>query len=105
MRCLMLTLVPILALTGCASTLVKQNEVEAALVDAGLSRRMAACMARPMAEQLSVRQLRDLQNLAGLRRERIGDLTIGELATTLSRTDAETAGVVTRAGLGCAISG
>lgn len=95
----------LLALGACSTTMVKESAVQSALVDAGVSRAMAECMARPMAEQLSVRQLRNLERLAEVRRERVADLTLGELAERLRQTDPETTAVVTRASVGCMLRG
>lgn len=89
-----------------ACTATKEMRVRSALVDAGLSNAQAACMARPMAEQLSVGQLRDLQRLTGLKGEKIRDLSLQEVFGRATRVlDAPTLAVLTRAGLGCAIRG
>ena len=49
-------------LGGCVQD-IKQNRVESALVNAGLSQPLSACMARRMAEKLTIAQLRRLQAL------------------------------------------
>jgi len=49
-------------LAGCVQD-IKANRVEVALVNAGLSQPLSACMARRMAEKLSIAQLRRLQAL------------------------------------------
>ena len=55
-------LAAVLALAACVQDL-KQNRVETALVNAGLAQPLSACMARRMAEQLTITQLRHLQAL------------------------------------------
>jgi len=70
MRGLAILLAP-LALAGCVQT-IKQNRVEVALVNAGLSPPLSACMARRMSEKLSIAQLRRLQAL-GVEKRTYGD--------------------------------
>lgn len=97
----LLLLVP-LALAGCATTAVKETHVRSALVDAGVRPATAECMARPMAEQLSVEQLRRLREARQLARTDFGQMTLGQVYDALRRSlDAETMSVVTRAGLRC----
>lgn len=104
MRKAMATMLLMAALAGCTAT--KEMRVRTALTDAGLSDRMAACMARPMAEQLTVRQLQDLSRATGMAREQLRNLSAAEVYQRLSRlVDAPTLAVVTRAGLGCAVRG
>jgi hypothetical protein len=103
-HCLLIAL-PLLA-AACATTAVKESRVRSALVDAGVRPALASCMARPMAEQLSVEQLRRLQAVRGITRAPMRDITMGEVYDLMRRSvDPETMSVVTRAGLGCAITG
>ncbi|NCP11398.1 MAG: hypothetical protein GW859_05500 [Sphingomonadales bacterium] len=55
-----------LLLTGCATP---EARLRAGLVDAGLSRPMAACMAERMADRLSLLQLKRLGSLANFKDE------------------------------------
>jgi hypothetical protein len=57
-----LTLAALLGLAACVQD-IKQNRVEVALVNAGLDRPLSACMARRMAERLTIAQLHHLQAL------------------------------------------
>lgn len=101
MRLFLVTL-PLVALSACATP---ESRVRSALMDAGLSRPVSTCMAQRMVDRLSLGQLQKLSRLAGLRERRIGDLTIGEfLRQARALGDPEILGVVTTAGLGCAIA-
>ena len=51
-----------LVLGGCVQD-IKQNRVKSALINAGLSEQLSDCMARRMAEKLTIAQLRRLQAL------------------------------------------
>ena len=63
MRAVLLAVAFVLpALGGCVQD-IKQNRVESALVNAGLSPPLSACMAHRMAEKLTIAQLRRLQAL------------------------------------------
>ena len=56
-----------LGLGGCVQD-IKQNRVRSALVNAGLPEQLSDCMARRMAEKLSIAQLRRLQALGDEKR-------------------------------------
>ena len=56
---------------GCVSKLA-EGRVRSALVDAGLSRPTAACMAERMTDRLSISQLRRLESLAAHDTRRAG---------------------------------
>jgi hypothetical protein len=94
----------VLALSACASTY--ESRVEAKLVEMGMSRSKARCMAGRLVDRLSEDQLRSLGRLAALEHRTAGKMSVAEL---IRRADAlgdpEIVGVVTRAGLGCAIRG
>jgi hypothetical protein len=93
---------PFVALTACATP---ESRIRNALLDAGLSRPVSDCMAQRMVDRLSLGQLQKLSQLSGLRDRRIRDLTVGEfLKQTRALGDPEILGVVTTAGLGCAIA-
>jgi hypothetical protein len=101
MRLILATL-PIFALAACATP---ETRVRTALLDAGLSRPVASCMAQRMVDRLSLGQLQKLSRLSGLKEQQIGQLTVGELLRrTKALGDPEILGVVTTAGLGCAIA-
>ena len=99
---LILAALPLLALSACATP---ETRVRTALVDAGLPRPMASCMAQRMVDRLSIGQLQKLSRLSGLSKTQIGQLSIGELLRrTKALGDPEILTVVTTAGLGCAIA-
>jgi len=64
-----------LSLSACATP---EKRLRTGLMDAGLSRAVATCMADRMAERLSLLQLRRLDSLAGLRDKNAGDLTLNQ---------------------------
>ena len=70
-----LALLPLHALAACATP---ETRLKAGLEDAGLSPRMATCMAGRMAERLSLWQLRTLSALRGARKTDYGTLSVGE---------------------------
>nr|WP_066765598.1 hypothetical protein [Sphingobium sp. CCH11-B1] len=89
-------------LAGCAS-LSPESRVRAGLMNAGLSEPMASCMAKPMARNLSVLQLRRLQSLGGIRKSHRQGLTIAELLRRLrALQDPEIVAVTGRAAVACA---
>jgi hypothetical protein len=100
-RTLGCALAPLLILAGCASP---EAQLRTGLVNAGLSKPMAGCMARPMAQQLSVNQLLKLRSLS-----RVGDLDPREtsynkfLHKVRALSDAEILKVTASAALGCAL--
>jgi hypothetical protein len=94
----------LLSLASCASTY--RARVEARLVDMGLSRSKAQCIAERLVDKLSESQLRELGRLAGFRNHDIGKMTIAEfLHRVKALRDPEIVEVTTRAALGCAIRG
>jgi hypothetical protein len=99
---LALVALPLLALSACATP---ETRVRTALMDAGLSRPIATCMAQRMVDRLSLGQLQRLSRLSGIGQTQIGQLTVREfLKKTAALGDPEILGVVTTAGLGCAIA-
>ena len=93
---------PLVALAGCATP---ESRVRASLIDAGVPKPVATCMAQRMVDRLSLSQLQKLSRLSGVTRERLGSLTVSELLRrTRALGDPEILGVVTTAGLGCAIA-
>ena len=99
---LILAVLPLLALSACATP---ETRVRTALVEAGLPRPMASCMAQRMVDRLSLGQLQKLSRLSGISRTQIGQLSVSELLRrTRALGDPEILTVVTTAGLGCAIA-
>jgi hypothetical protein len=97
-------LIAALALGACAAAY--EAKVRSSLVDAGLSPRMAGCMADRMVDRLSRRQLESLGRLAGLEGRDIGAMSIEEfLRRSRALLDPEIYLVLTRAGLGCTLKG
>lgn len=79
-----------LALSGCVEK-IAESRVKSALVDAGLSDPISACMARRMVDRLTIAQLRKLQALQGPKRtipqyveavRRIGDREVLEVTAS-----------------------
>ena len=90
------------SMTGCAS-LSPESRVRAGLMEAGLSQRTASCMAKPMARDLSLVQLRRLQSLGGLRKSHRDGLTSAELLHRLrALQDPDIIAVAGRAAIACA---
>lgn len=93
---------PLLALSACATP---ETRVRTALIDAGLSRPVASCMAQRMVNRLSLGQLQKLSRLSGIAKTQIGQLTVRDfLRRAAALNDPEILTVVTTAGLGCAIA-
>ena len=94
----------LLGLAACASTY--EARVESRLVDMGLSRSKARCMAERLVDRLSQSQLRKLGRLAGIENRDIRKMTLSELFDRVEALgDPEILKVTTRAGIGCAIRG
>jgi len=99
---LILAALPMFALAACATP---ETRVRTALLNAGLSKPVASCMAQRMVDRLSLAQLQRLSRLSGLREARIGELPVSDfLKRTRALGDPEILTVVTTAGLGCAIA-
>jgi type IV pilus biogenesis protein CpaD/CtpE len=88
-------------LSGCATP---ETRVRTALLDAGLSKPIATCMADRMVDRLSLIQLNKLSGLKKLRNSNVQKLSVDEfLKRTRSLQDPEILGVVTSSGLICAV--
>lgn len=99
---LILAVLPLLALSACATP---ETRVRTALVEAGLPRPMASCMAQRMVDRLSLGQLQKLSRLSDISKAQFGQLSVNELLRrTRALGDPEILTVVTTAGLGCAIA-
>lgn len=97
-------MVALLALSACA-TVSPEARVRTALLDAGLSPRMAGCMAERMVDRLTISQLRQLQSLARLPERDLGGMSVDELLhRTRALDDPEIFVVVSKSALRCAIA-
>lgn len=82
----------------------KEGRVRAHLVQFGLSEPMARCLAKPLARDLSVAQLRQLGGLAKAVRDRREPHGTTALIEQLTRTgDPQIVAVAGKAALGCAL--
>ena len=93
-----------LALSACAHSY--ESRIRSNLVDAGLSRSVAGCIADRMVDRLSRRQLDSVARLGRGANRSVGDMTIDQfLRHYRAALDPEVYAVLTRAGVGCAIAG
>lgn len=93
-----------LTLASCAPAY--ESRLRTSLMDAGLSERMAGCMAERMVDRLSTAQLRSLSRLGWLKDRDIGEMRVDEFLRRLeSAVDPAVYAAITRAGLGCATAG
>jgi hypothetical protein len=91
----------LLTVTACATP---ETRVRTALIDAGLPKPIASCMADRMVDRLSLIQLNKLSGLKKLRNQDVGKLSVDQfLKRTRSLQDPEILGVVTSSGLICAV--
>lgn len=90
-----------LVLAGCATP---ETRIRTALIDAGLSKPVAACMADRMVDRLSLMQLNKLRGLQKLKDKKASRITIDEFVRrTKALQDPEILGVVSSSGVICAI--
>lgn len=95
---------PVMALALLSACATPETRVRTALLDAGLSKPIAACMADRMVDRLSLIQLNRLSGLKKLRGQDMRKVTVDEfLKRTRSLQDPEILGVVTSSGLICAV--
>ncbi|SES21074.1 hypothetical protein SAMN05518866_1658 [Sphingobium sp. YR768] len=91
-----------LLLSSCAS-LSPESRLRNGLVEAGLSPKMAGCMAKRMADRLSIGQLRELQSLASLRKSHKEKMSTAQLLHKVrALEDPEIFAVTSSAALKCA---
>jgi hypothetical protein len=91
-----------LALAACATP---ETRIRSALIEAGLSKPVAGCMAGRMVDRLSLGQLNKLRGLGKLKDKKVQQLSIEEFVKrTKALQDPEILGVVTSSGVVCAIS-
>lgn len=88
-------------LAGCATP---ETRIRTALVDAGLSKPIASCMAGRMVDRLSLMQLNKLRGLKKLQDKNVRQLSIAEFVKrTKALQDPEILSVVTSSGVICAV--
>ncbi len=91
-----------LTLAGCATP---ESRVRTALIDAGLSKPVASCMAGRMVDRLSLWQLNKLNGLKKLRDSNTRELSLSEfLKRSKALQDPEIVSVITSSGVICTIS-
>ncbi len=89
-------------LSACAS-ISPESKLRSGLIEAGLSPRMAACMAETMVDRLSLAQLRRLESLASLRKSHMGEMSADRLLYKVrALEDPEIFAVTSRAAIRCA---
>lgn len=89
------------AFSACATP---ETRIKNALLDAGLSEPVSACMAQRMVDRLSLIQLNKLRGLGKLRDTDVEKMTVGEFVKrTKSLQDPEILSVVTSSGFICAL--
>jgi hypothetical protein len=94
-------IIPLLVVAGCATP---ETQLRSGLVNAGLSQPMAGCMAKQMANRLSLIQLRRLGSLGNFKDESIRDMSVERfLRNVRALRDPEVLTVTTKAALSCAI--
>jgi hypothetical protein len=93
--------IALLTLSACATP---ETRVRTALMNAGLSKPIAACMADRMVDRLSLIKLNKLNGLKKLRGQDMRKVTVEEfLRRTRALQDPEILGVTTSSGLICAV--
>ncbi|HZF42581.1 MAG TPA: hypothetical protein VEZ48_04160 [Sphingomonadaceae bacterium] len=101
MRTIMLATAATLALAACATP---ENRVKTALLQAGLSESVSACMATRMTDRLTIAQLQKLAQ-AGQGAGPVGQMSLSELSSRVqSIGDPEIVSVVSSAAVGCALT-
>jgi hypothetical protein len=91
-----------LALAACATP---ETRIRNSLIEAGLPKPIAGCMAGRMVDRLSLMQLNKLRGLNKLKDKKVQQLSIEEFVKrTKALQDPEILGVVTSSGVICAIS-
>lgn len=95
-----------LSLAALAACAAPQNKVEIGLINAGVSPRMAGCMADRMIDRLSLAQLKRLQSLAKVSRADPHNISVDQLLHNVrTLEDPEIVGVTSKAALVCALGG
>lgn len=98
--------IALLAFATLAACATPRDRVEVGLVDAGISPRMAACMADRMVDRLSLVQLRRLQSLSKVGKTDFRTVSVEQfLFRVRALQDPEILAVTSKAALVCAIDG
>lgn len=102
MRAVVIFAGAVLLLSGCATP---ETRIRNALVDAGLSKPVAGCMAGRMVDRLSLFQLNKLRGLGKLKDKKVREISIEEFVKrSKALQDPEIVAVITSSGVICAIS-
>lgn len=102
MKKLLVSLALVLCLSACSTP---ETRLRRGLIDAGLSQRIAACMAERMVDRLSLVQLRRIGSLASLKDKNVSDLTLKRFMFKIRALgDAEILAVTTSSAAVCALS-
>jgi len=97
---------PVLMAALLAACATPETRIRTALVEAGLSKPVAGCMADRMVDRLSLGQLNKLRGLGKFQDKKAKKLSIEEFVKrTKALQDPEILGVVTSSGVICAVSG
>jgi hypothetical protein len=101
MRFVLPAALALLTVTACATP---QNQVQTALVQAGLRPQIAACMAERMTDRLSIAQLQKLSRAKGQPGEKLTDLSAADFVERARRIDdPEVVRVASAAAVGCTL--
>ncbi|NWK95985.1 hypothetical protein DM806_09920 [Sphingobium lactosutens] len=91
------------ALLASCTGLSPESRLRSGLIDAGLSPKMAGCMAERMASRLSIVQLRRLQSIASLRKSHKEEMTVGHFIHKVrALQDPEIIAITSKAAFACA---
>lgn len=102
MKRLIVAAMAVITLSACATP---ETRIRTALIDAGLSKPVAGCMAERMVDRLSLGQLNKLRGLGKLNDRKTREISIEEFVKrTKALQDPEIVGVVTSSGVICAIA-
>lgn len=97
-----MSIVSALLLSGCI-TAVKEREVYGAIRGVGFTEADTRCLAARAGRQLSIRQLRSLQQAAAAMEQPVREKKVGQAIDAISdHVDAETLGRVVRLTIECA---
>ncbi|MFC3443553.1 hypothetical protein ACFOKF_20560 [Sphingobium rhizovicinum] len=100
----LVALVAAIVLLPSCTSLSPESRLRSGLEEAGLPPKMAGCMAKRMADELSLTQLRRLQSLASLRKSHMEEMTIERLLHKVrALKDPEIFAVTSGAALRCAL--
>jgi hypothetical protein len=93
----------LLALSACASPEMK---LRAGLIEAGLSKKQSSCMARDMADKLTLGQMMRMSSLGKFKEGGAKDMSLKQfLHNVRALEDPEIISITSKAALGCALFG